>query len=239
MGGGKAPGSRDGSWRRGGKKAINPEVNKSATTYFLGDACLCWELGKAIDRLTSLQILYVFRKLQKNAELARLGVHDLVPSYTALAVHAHPLCYWEAVRRIVDACLADIPGDEAGLKERSVRHELPVAYNGEDLQRVADHARLTVEEVIKRHTAPEYLVAMIGFRPHFPYLLGLDRTLVTPRLDSPRLAVPAGAVGIGGEQTGIYPETSPGGWNILGMTSPELLYPIEPGDIVVFKRAEA
>jgi KipI family sensor histidine kinase inhibitor len=80
---------------------------------------------------------------------------------------------------------------------------------------------------------------MIGFRPHFPYLLGLDRSLTTPRLDSPRLKVPAGAVGIGGEQTGIYPETSPGGWNILGMTQPELLYPIEPGDTVVFKRVEA
>jgi len=118
-------------------------------------------------------------------------------------------------------------------------HVLPVAYTGEDLPRVAGRAGITVEEVIRRHTAPEYLVAMIGFRPHFPYLLGLDRSLVMPRLDSPRAAVPAGAVAIGGEQTGIYPETSPGGWNILGMTSPELLYSIEPGDSVVFRRAEA
>ena len=68
--------------------------------------------------------------------------------------------------------------------------------------------------------------------------LGLDPALVTPRLDSPRLAVPAGAVGVAGEQTGVYPETSPGGWNILGMTKPELLYAIEPGDTVVFERAE-
>lgn len=209
------------------------------TTYFLGDACLCWALGEKIDRLTSLRVLYVYRQLIKNPELARLGVHDLVPSYTALAAHAGPLADWEAVRRVVDGCLAAIPADEAALKERSVRHVLPVTYNGEDLQRVAGHAKLTPDEVIRRHTAPEYLVAMIGFRPHFPYLLGLDRSLVTPRLDSPRTAVPAGAVGIGGEQTGIYPETSPGGWNILGMTSPELLYPIEPGDTVVFKRAES
>lgn len=211
---------------------------KPCTTYFLGDACLCWELGVAIDRLTSLRVLYVYRLLQKNGELTPLGVHDLVPSYTVLAVHADPLCDWQAVRRVVDGCIAAIPADEAGLKERSVRHVLPVSYHGEDLQRVADHAGLAPDEVIRRHTAPEYLVAMIGFRPHFPYLLGLDSSLVTPRLDSPRLAVPAGAVGIGGEQTGIYPETSPGGWNILGMTSPELLYAIEPGDTVVFKRAE-
>lgn len=211
---------------------------KIRTTYFLGDACLCWELGDVIDRLTSLRVLYVYRQLRKNGELARLGVHDLVPSYTALAAHANPLCDWEAVRRIVEASIAAIPVDEAALKERFVRHVLPVTYNGEDLGRVAEHAKLTVEEVIARHTAPDYLVAMIGFRPHFPYLLGLDRGLITPRLDSPRLGVPAGAVAIGGEQTGIYPETSPGGWNILGMTSPELLYAIEPGDTVVFERAK-
>jgi len=211
---------------------------KPRTTYFLGDACLCWSLGNIIDRLTSLQVLYVFRRLRKSPELTRLGVHDLVPSYTDLAVHADPRCDWEAVRRIVDGCLAAMPSAEAKLMVRSVRHVLPVSYHGEDMQRVADHAGIAPDEVIRRHTAPEYLVAMIGFRPHFPYLLGLDSSLVTPRLDSPRLAVPAGAVGIGGEQTGIYPETSPGGWNILGMTAPELLYPIEPGDTVVFTRAE-
>ena len=215
-----------------------PTDLKPRITYFLGDACLCWSLGTVINRLTSLQVLYVFRQLRKNHELARLGVHDLVPSYTDLAAHADPRCDWEAVRRIVDGCLAAMPADEARLRARSVRHVLPVSYHGEDLQRVADHARLTPEEVIRRHTAPEYLVAMIGFRPHFPYLLGLDSSLVTPRLDSPRPAVPAGAVGIGGEQTGVYPETSPGGWNILGMTSPELLYPIEPGDTVIFTRTE-
>lgn len=211
---------------------------KNAKTFFLGDACMCWALGDRIDRLTSLRVLYVYRKLAGHPELARLGVRDLVPSYTALAAHANPLCDWQAVRRVIEDCLAGIPADEADLKERSSRHVLPVVYRGEDLQRVADHARISVEEVIRRHSAPEYLVAMIGFRPHFPYLLGLDRSLVTPRLDSPRTHVPAGSVGIGGEQTGVYPETSPGGWNILGLTRPELLYDIEPGDTVVFKRTE-
>jgi KipI family sensor histidine kinase inhibitor len=211
---------------------------KAFTTYFLGDACLCWSFGEKIDRLTSLQVLYAYRQLRNNAELARLGVHDLVPSYTALAAHAGPLSDWDAVRAVVDACLAAMPGAEAKLLVRSARHVLPVVYNGEDLQRVADHAKITPDEVVRRHTSPEYLVAMIGFRPHFPYLLGLDSSLVTPRLDSPRTAVPAGAVAIGGEQTGVYPQTSPGGWNILGMTQPELLYPIEPGDTVLFTRAE-
>lgn len=214
------------------------QPSKHIETFFLGDACLCWALGGKIDRLTSLQVLYAYRQLRKSPELARLGVHDLVPSYTALSAHANPLCDWEAVRRVVDAALAAVPSDEAALKDRSQRHVLPVVYRGEDLQRVADHAKIAPEEVVRRHTAPEYLVAMIGFRPHFPYLLGLDRSLVTPRLDSPRTHVPAGSVAIGGEQTGVYPETSPGGWNILGTTQPELLYDIEPGDTVVFKRAE-
>ncbi|MDD2806519.1 MAG: allophanate hydrolase subunit 1 [Elusimicrobiales bacterium] len=212
---------------------------KAFNTYYLGDACLCWQLGEKIDRLTSLQVLYAYRQLKKNPELARLGVHDLVPSYTALAAHADPLSDWDAVRRVVEDCLAAMPSAEAKLLVRSARHVLPVVYNGEDLQRVADHAKIAPDEVVRRHTAPEYLVAMIGFRPHFPYLLGLDSSLVTPRLDSPRTAVPAGAVAIGGEQTGVYPQTSPGGWNILGMTQPELLYPIEPGDTVLFTRAEA
>lgn len=205
-------------------------------TYFLGDACLCWELGSAIDRQTSLQVLYVYRQLKKSGKLARLGVHDLVPSYTALAVHAGPLCDWEAVRRLVDGCIAGLPAEEARLSERSVRHVLPVSYHGEDLVRVSEHTGLATDEIIRRHAAPEYLVAMIGFRPHFPYLIGLDPKLVTPRLDEPRLSVPAGAVAIGGEQTGIYPAASPGGWNIIGLTAPELLDTIEPGDTVVFRR---
>lgn len=214
-------------------------MNEAPGTFFLGDACLCWTLGDRIDRLTSLRVLYVYRELKKDPALARLGVHDLVPSYTALAAHGGPLTDWDAVRALVDARLEKLPKTEAALSEETVHHVLPVTYNGEDLARVAAHAGITPEEVVRRHTAPAYLVAMIGFRPHFPYLLGLDRSLVTPRLDSPRTAVPAGAVGIGGEQTGVYPETSPGGWNILGMTRPELLYPIEPGDTVVFRKAEA
>ena len=211
-------------------------ATKPYRTYFLGDACLCWSLGDTIGRLTSLRILFVYRRLKADKELAKLGVRDLVPSYTALAVHAAPLSDWQKVRRIVDRCFAALPAAEAELKERTARHILPVSYRGEDLPRVAKLSGLAVEEVIRRHTAVEYMVAMIGFRPHFPYLLGLDQSLVTPRLDTPRLKVPAGAVGIGGGQTGVYPEESPGGWNILGMTDPELLKPIDPGDTIVFKR---
>jgi len=205
-------------------------------TYFVGDACLCWSLGNTIDRMTSLRILFVYRRLQADANLASLGIRDLVPSYTALAVHADPLSDWQEIGQLLDRHFNSMPATEAELRERSQRHLLPVSYQGEDLPRVAQLNGLSVPEVIERHAAAEYMVAMIGFRPHFPYLLGLDRRLTTPRLDAPRLKVPAGAVAIGGEQTGVYPEASPGGWNIVGMTDPRLLPAVRPGDTIVFQK---
>lgn len=99
--------------------------------------------------------------------------------------------------------------------------EIPVHYGGEfgeDLYDVAKFHHTTVEEIIRRHTEPTYTVFMIGFQPGFPYLNGLPENLHTPRRDVPRTKVPAGSVGIGGRQTGIYPFTSPGGWQLLGRT---------------------
>ncbi len=114
-------------------------------------------------------------------------------------------------------------------------HRLPVVYDGQDLSRVADHAGMSPTEVISLHLNGTYTVAMIGFRPHFPYLIGMDERLATPRLATPRTRVPAGSVGIAGSQTGVYPEASPGGWNIIGRTDPALLRPIRPGDLVEFQ----
>ncbi|MDD6909921.1 5-oxoprolinase subunit PxpB [Actinobacillus minor] len=103
--------------------------------------------------------------------------------------------------------------------------EIPVHYGGEygeDLHYVADYHNTTPEEIIRRHTEPTYTVFMMGFQPGFPYLGGLPENLHTPRRDVPRTKVPAGAVGIGGSQTGIYPFTSPGGWQLLGKTYTQL-----------------
>ncbi|WP_267226088.1 5-oxoprolinase subunit PxpB [Dyella silvae] len=121
---------------------------------------------------------------------------------------------------------------------------IPVWYGGEagpDLSVVAGHTRLTPDEVISRHCAVTYRVAMLGFAPGFPYLLGLDPALAMPRRADPRLSVPAGSVAIGGNQTGIYPQALPGGWQLIGRTpsklfdlhavSPSLLL---PGDRVRF-----
>ncbi|BBE08243.1 allophanate hydrolase subunit 1 protein [Mycoavidus cysteinexigens] len=122
--------------------------------------------------------------------------------------------------------------------------EIPVCYGGEsgpDLAEVAQHTKLSIEEIIKRHTNTEYTVFCLGFQPGFAYLGGLDPKLATPRRAEPRVAIPAGSVGIGGTQTGIYPASSPGGWQLIGRTAAKLFDPmgnppslLQPGDRVRF-----
>ena len=107
--------------------------------------------------------------------------------------------------------------------------EIPVLYGGEmgpDIENVAEHNHKTVEEVIKIHTSEEYLIYMIGFIAGFPYLGGMSKEIATPRLKSPRVKIEGGSVGIAGEQTGIYPVASPGGWQLIGRT-PLKLYDAE------------
>lgn len=102
-----------------------------------------------------------------------------------------------------------------------VLYKIPVCYDGEfapDMANVSKHTGLTKEEIVSIHTSCDYLIYMLGFLPGFAYLGGMDERLVTPRLESPRLEIKKGSVGIGGEQTGIYPVASPGGWQIIGKT---------------------
>ena len=158
------------------------------------------------------------------------GLVEYVPAFTTMLLefeHDIPdLSFLEHVTA------ADLP--PAPIKE------IPVTYNGPDLQRIADHNQLTVGEVCERHAAVIYKVYMLGFSPGFPYLGDLDARLHTPRLASPRTRVPAGSVAIGGQHTGIYPSETPGGWNIIGHTPARLFDPermsffLHPGDRVKF-----
>lgn len=114
---------------------------------------------------------------------------------------------------------------EAGDTTEPRSHTVPVCYDpalAPDLERVAAHAGLALEQVIERHAAASYRVEVIGFSPGFGYLSGLDASLHTPRLDSPRARIPAGSVGIAGEHTGAYPQATAGGWNLIGRTPASL-----------------
>lgn len=165
-----------------------------------------------------------------HALAARLGAEappwllDLVPAYASLALVLDADAFTPeddplAIARAWVATRLDAPPAPARIAAAAVA--VPVCYGGEfgpDLTAVAAATGLHADEVVARHSGGDYRVAMLGFAPGFPYLLGLDPALALPRLATPRRRVPAGSVGIGGAQTGIYPRESPGGWHLLGRT---------------------
>ena len=155
-------------------------------------------------------------------ELDPPGVVELVPGYRTVLIVADP-----ERAGVLDELAAGLPGLElppAGAVAGETV-EIPVSYDGEDLPEVAGLTGLEADEVVRRHTAPEYTVAFLGFSPGFPYLVGLDPALEVPRRDTPRTSIPAGSVGLAGNQTGIYPTASPGGWQLIGHTEVTLFDP--------------
>lgn len=205
----------------------------------LGDTALLLSLGDAIDPVLNAR-LHALADGLKALNLS--GVGDIVPGYAALMVKYDPqrLDYPHLCAEL-QILLDNVSGS---VNRQPRRVEIPVAYGGEfgpDLDAVARHTGLTAQEVIRRHAAGVYPVYFLGFLPGFPYLGGMDTSLSTPRLDSPRTRVPAGSVGIAGAQTGIYPSESPGGWQLIGRTQLSLFDPnsdppalLAPGDEVVF-----
>lgn len=166
------------------------------------------------------------RSAHPHADAARLsgmsGVASLVPGAGSVLVHLDGSVPADVVTTLAQARM----GDEAATGGvRGSLHVLPVRYDGEDLHEVADRCGLSVEEVVARHTGAVYTVDFVGFAPGFPYLSGLDPVLHLPRRDVPRTRVPAGAVGIAGAQGCVYPSSSPGGWNLLGVSEAVLFDP--------------
>ena len=154
------------------------------------------------------------------------GMTEWVSGYAVVTVYFQP---WIVSYDDLCAALRQRlqPRDLAGiLPERVV--EIPVCYGGEfglDLEDAARHCGLSAAEIIQRHAEPFYQVYFLGFLPGFAYLGGLPPSLTVPRRSVPRLVVPAGAVGIAGEQTGVYPLETPGGWQIIGRTPLKLYDP--------------
>ena len=155
------------------------------------------------------------------------GAGETVPAFASLMLTYDPLVTDYDTLAAALQKLADAPEHgSAAAAGRCVT--IPVCYGGSfgpDLPFVAQHAGLTQQQVVKLHSGRDYRIYMLGFLPGFPYLGGLDERLFTPRLGTPRTAIPAGSVGIGGEQTGIYPIASPGGWQLIGRTPLRLFDP--------------
>ncbi len=189
-----------------------------------------------------------------------VGFVEYIPAFTSVTVFYNPMIVrtlaiplshtmdpvmplsYQIVAQILEKALEGL-NPETDFQATTV--EIPVCYGGEfgpDLEYVAEYHKMTPEEVIDIHTNGNYLVYMIGFSPGFPYLGGLSEKIATPRRSSPRLVIPAGSVGIAGDQTGAYPIESPGGWQLIGRTPVNLFRPeVEPpillrsGNLVKFK----
>ncbi len=188
-----------------------------------GDTAFIIKAGDEISEEINAMVRKMLLRLEK--EKIR-GVTDLIPSYNELMV-----CYDPSVtgfRELSSALKSCTSGIENIDLPAAPVIDVPVLYGGDyspDLQFVADINRLSEEEVIEIHTSAVYLVYMLGFTPGFCYLGGLDPRIATPRRETPRLTIPAGAVGIAGNQTGIYPIDSPGGWQLIGRTPLRLFDP--------------
>jgi KipI family sensor histidine kinase inhibitor len=205
----------------------------------MGDRGLLLEFGDEI----SAEVNEKVRKMALAIQTETLdGVIEVVPTYRSLLVLYNPLIIpLEDLKRRLNQL-------EEGLKEISFPDprltKIPVLYGGDfgpDLEKVAEYLHLPREEVIRLHCSKPYFIYMIGFMPGFPYMGELPDALITPRLKTPRLSVPAGSVAIAQKQTGIYPVESPGGWQILGRTPVKLFNPekeppalLRMGDLVQF-----
>lgn len=204
-----------------------------------GDSALLIEFGKEINPETNRKITAIVQLMR---EQHIEGIVDVIPAFCSLLINYDPrvLSYKELKERMENLLKMETKTETT----RKRIFEIPVCYGGEygpDIDNIAEHAGLSVNEVIKIHSSKDYLIYMLGFLPGFTYLGGLDERIHTPRLASPRLTIRAGSVGIGGSQTGIYPLDSPGGWQLMGLTpvrtyDPERQTPIlvEAGDYIRF-----
>jgi inhibitor of KinA len=205
----------------------------------LGDSALLIQFGNEID-------LEINRRVHALDALLRAdpieGIIETVPAYAALLIHYDPLTV--TYDKLSDWVNVEMDRVETNATRKPRQIEVPVRYGGAsapDLEWVTVYHHLSIADVVHLHTNQTYTVYMMGFTPGFPYMGKLHSSLITPRMDSPRTLVKAGSVAIAGEQTGIYPIDSPGGWRLIGWTPLCLFDPssanpflFSPGDEVRF-----
>ena len=193
----------------------------------LGDAAVIVQLGtgEGAANPTIEDVLRVRRSLERASIPA---VHEITNAFTTVCLFYDPArvggggaSMFAFIEEHIRSALSEAPDDVSTATAEPAVHDIPVCYEAEfalDLVDVARHCGIAVDEVVRLHSSAEYRVACVGFTPGFPYLSGLPPQLATPRRATPRTTLPAGSVAIGGTQTGIYPMSSPGGWQIIGRT---------------------
>lgn len=202
----------------------------------VGDRAISIDFGQVIDPTINRHIRQTIERIK---ELQLEGIIELVPTYCALLVEYDAMLYsYSEICNIIEPTLEE--GMANTTNELLTVVEVPTVYGGEfgpDLSFVASHNHLSEDEVISIHSGTDYLVYMLGFIPGFTYLGGMDPRIATPRLSSPRTLIPAGSVGIAGEQTGTYPSDSPGGWQIIGRT-PVTMYDMSKAQAALLKAGD-
>jgi len=213
----------------------------------LGDRAIIIRFGDQINEQTHKLIINIVCYLENN-QIA--GIVEYVPAYCSITLHFHPMkvieglkrqrTLWQALQSIrhspslileyfIEEKLASYEEQEKTKTELEYRVvDIPVCYGeeyGPDLEAVALYHQISVTDVIAIHAKELYLVHMLGFAPGFPYLGGMNTAIATPRKSIPRAVIAEGSVGIAGEQTGIYPISTPGGWQIIGRTPIKLFDP--------------
>ncbi|WP_197491683.1 MULTISPECIES: 5-oxoprolinase subunit PxpB [Emticicia] len=211
----------------------------------LSDSAITIDFGNIIDEKINDIVMQLYQSCTQNAFV---GLKEVMPAYASLtifydvfSVKKNNILYKSAYAFVEDFLIKSY--ENIGEAERYLKRiiEIPVFYDGEDLAYVADYHQISEAQVVELHTNPTYRVYMMGFLPGFAYMGGLDARIATPRRATPRTKVPAGSVGIAGNQTGIYPSESPGGWQLIGRTELQLYTPnateitlLKTGDLVKF-----
>lgn len=213
--------------------------------FHAGEQGLVVEFGKEVNQTINTKVHKLAKGLMAKANKA---IFEIVPTYRSLLVYFDPLSMTRAelITKIEELLLSENQALQSGEeKETATIVHIPVCYQGEfapDLEFVAKHNGISVNKVVDIHSSTPYLVYMLGFTPGFPYLGGMSPKIAAPRLEKPRVQIPAGSVGIAGSQTGFYPIESPGGWRLIGRTPIKAFNPaaanpflFSAGDYLQFK----
>lgn len=213
----------------------------------LGDQALCIQYSQLIDVDLHQQVIKDYQKLVQHQPNF---ITDIIPAYCSIAVvynfeNVQKYTNTESILQFLSEWIKDcLQKIDTSFTEEKRLIKIPVCYHKSfalDMQRISEGNQITIEEIIQQHHSKVYRVFMLGFLPGFPYMGLVHPSIAFPRLSQPRTIVEAGSIGIAGEQTGIYPLQSPGGWNIIGRTPLQLFNSeqkdpclLRPGDEVQF-----